>query len=50
MRTRMRKVVRAAVVALFATLPIAMAPCDSSLQYPPSDTETVWGVAIAEPG
>ena len=49
MRTRMRKVVRAAVVVLFATLPIAMAPCDSPFQYPPSHTETIWGVAIAQP-
>ncbi len=26
---------------------LAMAPCDSSLQHPPANTELFWGVSIA---
>jgi hypothetical protein len=43
------KIVRAAVVGLMAALPLAMAPCQSSLQYPLDNTETFWGVALALP-
>ena|GEM_PF-2696737 len=49
MGKRLRKIVQIAAVGLIAAIPVTMAPCDSSLQYPPYYTETVWGVAIAYP-
>ena len=46
MNNKLRRIMRLVVVGLFAALPAAMAPCDSPLQYPTSDTNTVLGVAI----
>ena len=49
MRTRIRRVIWALTITVAAAMPIAMAPCDSPLQYPPYYTEPIWGVAIAQP-
>lgn len=49
MRKRTRKIVRAVMVGIFASLPFVMAPCESALQYPTPDTQTYWGVALDLP-
>ena len=49
MSKRLRKIVRTAAVGLIAAIPVTMAPCESSLQHPPGNTELFWGMAIAFP-
>ena len=49
MSNTLRKVVRRLAVGLAAAIPLAMAPCESSLQYPPDNTQTFWGIALALP-
>ena len=46
MKGRLRKIMRVAAIGLFAAVPFYMAPCDSPLQYPTPDANTVWGVPI----
>ena len=49
MRKRIRRVVRTAAAGMVAAMSVAMAPCESSLQHPPANTELCMGVAIAWP-
>ncbi len=47
MTTRIRKRLGAVAVGMVASLAQFVGPCMTSLQFPPENTESFWGIALA---